>query len=161
MLPKGHLLSLDGQCRLTGLSDVGIAEQHGVTFAAGMAASGLKRILPVQFAIDRAGLVGATLVGAFDIGFTAALPNMTVMAAADEAELAHMVATAVAHDSEQIAFRCPRGEGEGLGLPEVGEVLEICKAHVLQEGSDVTILSFGAPLGESRKAVRILEADRL
>lgn len=117
--------------------------------------------LPVQFAIDRAGLVGATLVGAFDIGFTAALPNMTFMAAADEAELAHMVATAVAHDSEQIAFRCPRGEGEGLGLPEVGEVLEICKAHVLQEGSDVTILSFGTPLGESRKAVRILEADRL
>ena len=140
--------------------DVGIAEQHGVTFAAGMAASGLKPFcaiystflqrgydqvvhdvalqgLPVRFAIDRAGLVGAdgaTHAGAFDIGYLGALPGMVVMAAADEAELVHMVATAAAHDGGPIAFRYPRGNGTGVEMPERGEVLEIGKGRVLREG---------------------------
>jgi len=153
--------------------DVGIAEQHGVTFAAGMAASGLKPFcaiystflqraydqvvhdvalqgLPVRFAIDRAGLVGAdgaTHAGAFDVGYLSSLPGFTVMAAADEAELVHMVATAAAHDSGPIAFRYPRGAGTGVALPETGEVLEIGRGRVLQEGADVAILSFGAHLG--------------
>jgi 1-deoxy-D-xylulose-5-phosphate synthase len=165
--------------------DVGIAEQHAVTFAAAMAASGLKPFcaiystflqrgydqvvhdvalqnLPVRFAIDRAGLVGAdgaTHAGAFDVGFLAALPNMTVMAAADEAELKHMVATAVAHDSGPIAFRYPRGSGNGVEMPERGEVLEIGKGRVLQEGSDVAFLSFGAHLAEVEAATRLLEKD--
>ena len=162
--------------------DVGIAEQHGVTFAAGMAASGLKPFcaiystflqrgydqivhdvalqnLPVRFAIDRAGLVGAdgpTHAGAFDIGFLTALPNMVVMAAGDEVELLHMVATAAAHDAGPIAFRYPRGEGEGHVMPERGTVLEIGKGRVVVEGSDVAILSFGAHLGESLRAARVL-----
>lgn len=165
--------------------DVGIAEQHAVTFAAAMAASGLKPFcaiystflqrgydqvvhdvalqnLPVRFAIDRAGLVGAdgaTHAGAFDVGFLTALPNMTVMAAADEAELKHMVATAVAHDSGPIAFRYPRGSGNGVEMPERGEVLEIGKGRVLQEGSDVAFLSFGAHLAEVEAATRLLEKD--
>src|SRR6056297_304700 len=153
--------------------DVGIAEQHAVTFAAGMAATGLKPFcaiystflqrgydqvvhdvalqnLPVRFAIDRAGLVGAdgaTHAGAFDVGYLGSLPGFTVMAAADEAELVHMVATAAAHDSGPIAFRYPRGAGTGVALPETGEVLEIGRGRVLQEGADVAILSFGAHLG--------------
>lgn len=167
--------------------DVGIAEQHGVTFAAGLAASGSKPFcaiyssflqrgydqivhdvalqnLPVRFAIDRAGLVGAdgaTHAGAFDVGYLAALPNMTIMAAADEAELVHMVATAVAHDSGPIAFRYPRGEGVGMEMPERGEVLEIGKGRVLQDGTDVALLSFGAHLAETQKAARLLEAQGL
>ncbi|KNG93919.1 1-deoxy-D-xylulose-5-phosphate synthase [Pseudaestuariivita atlantica] len=167
--------------------DVGIAEQHGVTFAAGMAASGLKPFcaiystflqrgydqvvhdvalqnLPVRFAIDRAGLVGAdgaTHAGAFDVGYLAALPNMVVMAAADEAELVHMVATAAAHDTGPIAFRYPRGAGVGTELPERGVPLEIGKGRVLQEGEDVAILSFGAHLDEARRATRMLEEDGL
>ncbi len=162
--------------------DVGIAEQHGVTFAAGMAASGLKPFcaiystflqrgydqivhdvalqnLPVRFAIDRAGLVGAdgpTHAGAFDIGFMVALPNMVVMAAGDEVELLHMVATAAAYDAGPIAFRYPRGEGEGHVMPERGSVLEIGKGRVVVEGTDVAILSFGAHLGESLRAARVL-----
>ena len=162
--------------------DVGIAEQHGVTFAAGMAASGLKPFcaiystflqrgydqivhdvalqnLPVRFAIDRAGLVGAdgpTHAGAFDIGFMAALPNMVVMAAGDEVELLHMVATAAAYDAGPIAFRYPRGEGEGHVMPDRGSVLEIGKGRVVVEGTDVAILSFGAHLGESLRAARVL-----
>ncbi len=162
--------------------DVGIAEQHGVTFAAGMAASGLKPFcaiystflqrgydqvvhdvalqnLPVRFAIDRAGLVGAdgpTHAGAFDIGFMAALPNMVVMAAGDEVELLHMVATAAAYDAGPIAFRYPRGEGEGHVMPERGSVLEIGRGRVMVEGTDVAILSFGAHLGESLRAARVL-----
>jgi 1-deoxy-D-xylulose-5-phosphate synthase len=162
--------------------DVGIAEQHGVTFAAGMAASGLKPFcaiystflqrgydqivhdvalqnLPVRFAIDRAGLVGAdgaTHAGAFDVAYLSNLPNMTVMAASDEAELMHMVATAAAHDSGPIAFRYPRGEGTGVTLPERGQVLEIGKGRIVREGSDVALLSFGAHLSECEKA-----ADKL
>jgi len=165
--------------------DVGIAEQHGVTFAAGMAASGLRPFcaiystflqrgydqivhdvalqnLPVRFAIDRAGLVGAdgpTHAGAFDVGFLSALPNMVVMAAGDEAELMHMVRTAAEYDAGPIAFRYPRGEGEGVALPERGEVLEIGKGRVLQTGNDIAILSFGAHLGECRKAVALLETQ--
>jgi 1-deoxy-D-xylulose-5-phosphate synthase len=154
-----------------------------VTFAAGMAASGLKPFcaiystflqrgydqvvhdvalqnLPVRFAIDRAGLVGAdgaTHAGAFDVGYLAALPNMTVMAAADEAELKHMVATAAAHDSGPIAFRYPRGAGNGVEMPERGEILEIGKGRVIQEGTDVAFLSFGAHLAEVEAATRLLE----
>jgi len=165
--------------------DVGIAEQHGVTFAAGMAAGGLKPFcaiyssflqrgydqivhdvalqnLPVRFAIDRAGLVGAdgpTHAGAFDVGYLSALPNMTVMAASDEAELVHMVATAAAHDSGPIAFRYPRGSGTGVEMPEIGEVLEIGKGRIVHEGADVAILSFGAHLSESLKAADLMEAQ--
>ncbi len=164
--------------------DVGIAEQHGVTFAAGLAASGMKPFcaiyssflqrgydqivhdvalqnLPVRFAIDRAGLVGqdgATHAGAFDIGFLANLPNMTVMAAGDEAELCHMIATAVAHDAGPIAFRYPRGEGMGVELPDRGQVLEIGKGRVLREGTEVALLSFGAHLSEVLAAAEMLEA---
>ena len=167
--------------------DVGIAEQHGVTFAAGMAAAGLKPFcaiystflqrgydqivhdvalqnLPVRFAIDRAGLVGAdgaTHAGAFDIGYLAALPNMVVMAAGDEVELMHMVTTAAAYDAGPIAFRYPRGEGEGHPMPERGTVLDIGKGRVLQEGSDIAILSFGAHLGESLRAAQIIARQGL
>lgn len=162
--------------------DVGIAEQHGVTFAAAMAASGLKPFcaiystflqrgydqivhdvalqnLPVRFAIDRAGLVGAdgaTHAGAFDVAYLANLPNMTVMAAGDEAELMHMVATAATYDAGPIAFRYPRGEGTGIELPQRGQVLQIGKGRIVREGSDVALLSFGAHLCECHKA-----ADRL
>ena len=162
--------------------DVGIAEQHGVTFAAGMAASGLRPFcaiystflqrgydqivhdvalqnLPVRFAIDRAGLVGAdgaTHAGAFDVGYLAALPNMVVMAAGDELDLMHMVRTAAAYDAGPIAFRYPRGEGIGLNLPERGEVIEIGKGRVLSEGSDVAILSFGAHLSVCQEAATIM-----
>ena len=165
--------------------DVGIAEQHAVTFAAGMAASGLKPFvalyssflqrgydqivhdvalqnLPVRFMIDRAGLVGqdgATHAGAFDVSMLANLPNFTVMAAADEAELCHMVVTAAAHDSGPIALRYPRGEGRGVDMPERGEVLEIGKGRVLAEGTEVAILSFGAHLSEALKAAELLEAE--
>ncbi len=165
--------------------DVGIAEQHGVTFAAGMAASGLKPFcaiystflqrgydqvvhdvalqgLPVRFAIDRAGLVGAdgaTHAGSFDVAFLSNLPGFTVMAAADEAELMHMVATAAAHEAGPIAFRYPRGNGTGVEMPRRGEVLQIGKGRILQEGSDVAILSFGAHLGECQAAAALLEED--
>lgn len=165
--------------------DVGIAEQHGVTFAAGLAASGMKPFcaiyssflqrgydqivhdvalqnLPVRFAIDRAGLVGqdgATHAGAFDICFLANLPNFTVMAAGDEADLCHMVATAVAHESGPIAFRYPRGEGLGVEMPERGQPLEIGKGRVLRNGTDVAFLSFGAHLGEVLAAAEMLEAE--
>ena len=184
-MPGGTGMDIFAKAHPKRMFDVGIAEQHGVTFAAGLAASGLKPFcaiystflqrgydqivhdvalqnLPVRFAIDRAGLVGAdgaTHAGSFDIGFLTALPNMTVMAAADEAELVHMVATAAAHDSGPIAFRYPRGEGEGVEMPAAGEALEIGKGRVIQAGTDVAILSFGAHLGESRKAVALIEAQ--
>ena len=165
--------------------DVGIAEQHGVTFAAGLAASGMKPFcaiyssflqrgydqivhdvalqnLPVRFAIDRAGLVGqdgATHAGAFDVAFLANLPNMTVMACGDEADLCHMIATAVAHDRGPIAFRYPRGEGVGVEMPERGVPLPIGKGRVLREGTDVALLSFGAHLAETLIAAEALEAE--
>ncbi len=182
-MPSGTGMDIFAKAHPERMFDVGIAEQHGVTFAAGLAASGLRPFaaiystflqrgydqvvhdvalqnLPVRFAIDRAGLVGAdgaTHAGAFDVGYLSALPNMTVMAAADEAELVHMVATAAAHDSGPIAFRYPRGAGVGVALPERGEVLEIGKGRVLQEGAEVALLSFGAHLSEAREAVRLLE----
>ena len=158
--------------------DVGIAEQHAVTFAAGLAAGGMKPFcalystflqrgydqivhdvaiqrLPVRFAIDRAGLVGAdgaTHAGAYDVAFLANLPGMVVMAAADEAELSHMVATAAAHDAGPIAFRYPRGEGMGVEMPERGQPLEIGKGRVICEGKRVAILSFGTRLAEVMRA---------
>jgi len=164
--------------------DVGMAEQHGVTFSAGLAAGGMKpfcaiystflqrgydqvahdvsiQSLPVRFAIDRAGLVGAdgpTHAGSFDIAFLANLPNFVVMAAADEAELMHMVATAASIDDRPSAFRFPRGEGEGVELPARGEVLEIGKGRIIQEGARVAILSLGTRLGEARKAAENLAA---
>jgi 1-deoxy-D-xylulose-5-phosphate synthase len=167
--------------------DVGIAEQHAVTFAAGLATEGFKPFcaiystflqrgydqlvhdvaiqnLPVRFAIDRAGLVGAdgaTHAGAFDIAYLACLPNMTVMAASDEAELVHMVATAASHDSGPIALRYPRGEGVGVDLPKQGEVLPIGKGRVVREGSRIAILSFGTRLGEALKAAEELAARGL
>jgi 1-deoxy-D-xylulose-5-phosphate synthase len=184
-MPNGTGVDIMGQRFGSRVFDVGIAEQHGVTFAAGMAASGLKPFcaiystflqrgydqivhdvalqnLPVRFAIDRAGLVGAdgpTHAGSFDIGYLAALPNMVVMAAGDELELMHMVRTAAAYDDGPIAFRYPRGEGVGLELPERGEIIEIGKGRIVQQGSDVAILSFGAHLDECRKAARQLEAQ--
>jgi len=167
--------------------DVGIAEQHAVTFSAGLATEGFKPFcaiystflqrgydqvvhdvaiqnLPVRFAIDRAGLVGAdgpTHAGAFDIAYLACLPNMTVMAAADEAELVHMVATAAAHDRGPIALRYPRGEGVGVKLPARGEPLLIGKGRVLREGSRIAILSLGARLAEALKAAEELAARGL
>ena len=167
--------------------DVGIAEQHGVTFAAGLAAEGMRPFaaiystflqraydqvvhdvaiqnLPVRFAIDRAGLVGAdgcTHAGAFDITYLATLPNMVVMAAADEAELAHMTYTAAEYDDGPIAFRYPRGAGTGVGVPEQLEKLEIGKGRIVREGSKVAILSLGARLEEAKKAADQLEAKGL
>jgi 1-deoxy-D-xylulose-5-phosphate synthase len=167
--------------------DVGIAEQHAVTFSAGLATEGFKPFcavystflqraydqvvhdvaiqkLPVRFAIDRAGLVGAdgpTHAGAFDVAYLACLPNMTVMAAADEAELVHMVATAAAHDSGPIALRYPRGEGVGVELPEHGQPLPIGKGRIVREGSRIAILSLGARLAEALKAAEELQARGL
>ncbi len=167
--------------------DVGIAEQHGVTFAAGLAAQGMRPFaaiystflqraydqvvhdvaiqnLPVRFAIDRAGLVGAdgcTHAGAFDITYLATLPNMVVMAAADEAELVHMTYTAAEYDEGPIAFRYPRGNGVGVELPESPQKLEIGKGRFVREGSKVAILSLGARLAEALKAADTLEAKGL
>jgi 1-deoxy-D-xylulose-5-phosphate synthase len=164
--------------------DVGIAEQHAVTFAAGLAAEGLKPFaaiyscflqraydqvvhdvalqhLPVRFAIDRAGLVGAdgpTHAGSFDVGYLASLPDFVVMAASDEAELKHMIATAIAIDDRPSAFRFPRGEGTGVALPPRGEVLPIGKGRILREGTDIALLSLGARLGECFKAADVLGA---
>jgi 1-deoxy-D-xylulose-5-phosphate synthase len=164
--------------------DVGIAEQHAVTFCAGMAAAGLRPFaaiystflqrgydqvvhdvalqkLPVRFAIDRAGLVGAdgaTHAGAFDVAYLSNLPGFVVMAAGDEAELVHMVATAAAWDEGPIAFRYPRGEGIGVELPERGAVLEIGRGRILREGTGVALLSFGAHLSECLKAAEDLAA---
>ncbi|MGF1657814.1 MAG: 1-deoxy-D-xylulose-5-phosphate synthase [Rubrimonas sp.] len=167
--------------------DVGIAEQHAVTFCAGMAAGGLKPFcaiystflqrgydqvvhdvaiqrLPVRFAIDRAGLVGAdgaTHAGSYDVGYLANLPGFVVMAAGDEAELVHMVATAAALDDRPSAFRFPRGEGMGVEMPERGVPLEIGRGRVLREGSKIALLSFGARLQETLKAADELDARGL
>ncbi len=167
--------------------DVGIAEQHAVTFAAGLAAEGMKPFcaiystflqrgydqvvhdvaiqkLPVRFAIDRAGLVGAdgpTHAGSFDIAYLGCLPNFVLMAAADEAELVRMVATAAAHDGGPIAFRFPRGDGVGVDLPQIGQPLPIGRGRVLREGSRVAILSYGTRLGEALKAASELDARGL
>ena len=181
-MPDGTGLNLFAERFPSRCFDVGIAEQHGVTFCAGLAAGGLKPFcaiystflqrgydqvvhdvaiqrLPVRFAIDRAGLVGAdgaTHAGAFDIAYLANLPGFTVMAAADEAELVHMVATAAAHDDGPIAFRFPRGEGVGVEMPERGEVLPIGKGRIIADGSRVAILSFGTRLSEVRTAAEAL-----
>jgi 1-deoxy-D-xylulose-5-phosphate synthase len=183
-MPDGTGLDLFAERFPARCFDVGIAEQHGVTFCAGMAAGGMKPFcamystflqrgydqvvhdvaiqrLPVRFAIDRAGLVGAdgaTHAGAFDVAYLANLPGFVVMAAADEAELKHMVATAAAHDEGPIAFRYPRGEGVGVDLPERGEVLEIGRGRMIQQGARVAILSFGTRLKEVMKASEALTA---
>ncbi len=167
--------------------DVGIAEQHGVTFAAGLATEGFKPFatiystflqraydqvvhdvaiqkLPVRFAMDRAGLVGAdgpTHAGAFDVAYLGCLPNFVLMAPSDEAELVHMVATAVAIDDRPSALRYPRGEGRGVALPEEGKPLEIGKGRIVREGTKVAILSYGTRLGECLKAADELAAQGL
>ncbi len=167
--------------------DVGIAEQHAVTFAAGLAAQGMRPFcaiystflqrafdqvvhdvaiqnLPVRFAIDRAGLVGAdgaTHAGSFDVTYLTTLPNMVVMAAADEAELAHMTYTAACHDSGPIAFRYPRGAGTGVAMPDKPERLEIGKGRIVRQGSKIAILSLGTRLAEALKAADQLEAKGL
>ena len=181
-MPSGTGLDLFAKRFPDRCFDVGIAEQHAVTFAAGLAAEGFRpfaaiystflqraydqvvhdvaiQSLPVRFALDRAGLVGAdgpTHAGAFDIAYLATLPGFVVMAAADELELVHMVATAARIDDRPSAFRYPRGEGQGLTLPKLGTPLEIGKGRIVREGNSVAILNFGARLGECLKA-----ADRL
>ncbi|WP_195821280.1 1-deoxy-D-xylulose-5-phosphate synthase [Roseobacter sp. MH60115] len=183
-MPDGTGLNLFAERYPSRCFDVGIAEQHGVTFSAALAAGGMKPFcamystflqrgydqvvhdvaiqrLPVRFAIDRAGLVGAdgaTHAGSFDIAYLANLPGFVVMAAADEAELKHMVATAAAHDDGPIAFRFPRGEGNGVEMPERGEVLEIGKGRIISEGARVALLSFGTRLAEVEKAAEALTA---
>ncbi|WP_294538076.1 1-deoxy-D-xylulose-5-phosphate synthase [uncultured Rhodoblastus sp.] len=165
--------------------DVGIAEQHAVTFAAGLAAEGYKPFcaiystflqrgydqvvhdvaiqnLPVRFALDRAGLVGAdgaTHAGSFDVAYLGILPNFVIMAAADEVELVHMVATAAAHDSGPIALRYPRGDGVGLEMPQEGVPLEIGKGRVMRQGDKVAILSLGCRLAEALEAADLLAAQ--
>ena len=181
-MPSGTGLDLFGQAFPDRTFDVGIAEQHGVTFAAGLATEGYKPFatiystflqraydqvvhdvaiqkLPVRFAIDRAGLVGAdgpTHAGSFDVTYLGCLPNFVVMAAADEAELRHMVATAVAIDDRPCAFRYARGEGVGVEMPDEGVPLEVGRGRVLQEGSTVAILSLGTRLAEALAAAEQL-----
>ncbi len=186
-MPSGTGLDLFGQRFPKRTFDVGIAEQHAVTFAAGLATEGYKPFcaiystflqrgydqvvhdvaiqqLPVRFAIDRAGLVGAdgaTHAGSFDTTYLACLPGFVVMAAADEAELMHMVATAVAIGDRPSSFRYPRGEGVGVELPSRGTPLAIGKGRIIREGTAVAILSFGTRLGESLKAADILATHGL
>ncbi len=186
-MPDGTGLDIFGKAFPDRTFDVGLAEQHAVTFSAGLAAEGLKPFtsiystflqrgydqivhdvaiqkLPVRFAIDRAGLVGAdgqTHAGAFDVTYLGCLPGMVVMACGDEAELRHMVATATAYDEGPIAFRFPRGEAVGVDMPERGEVLEIGKGRILQEGNKVAILNFGGRLSECMKAADELAARGL
>lgn len=186
-MPSGTGLDLFAKRFPTRTFDVGIAEQHAVTFAAGLAADGMKPFaalystflqrgydqvvhdvaiqrLPVRFAIDRAGLVGAdgpTHAGSFDVGYLGQLPGFVIMGAADEAELAHMVATAAAIDDRPSAFRFPRGEGVGVAIPELAEPLEIGRGRIVREGTTVAILSFGTRLAESLKAADMLAARGL
>ncbi|MBN8551474.1 MAG: 1-deoxy-D-xylulose-5-phosphate synthase [Caulobacterales bacterium] len=183
-MPSGTGLDLFGQAFPERTYDVGIAEQHAVTFAAGLAAGGLKPVcaiystflqrgydqvvhdvaiqsLPVRFAIDRAGLVGAdgcTHAGSFDIGYLGALPGMVLMAAADEAELAAMIATSLEIDDRPSAFRYPRGDGEGVEIPELAAALEIGKGRIVREGTTVALLSLGTRLSETMKAAEMLAA---
>ena len=186
-MPSGTGVDRFAKAHPTRAFDVGIAEQHAVTFAAGLAAQGMRPFcaiystflqraydqivhdvaiqnLPVRFAIDRAGLVGAdgaTHAGSFDITYLASLPNMVVMAPADEAELVHMTYTAAQHDSGPIAFRYPRGNGVGVPLPETPLALPIGKGRVIREGSKVAILSLGTRLAEALKAADALDAKGL
>jgi 1-deoxy-D-xylulose-5-phosphate synthase len=186
-MPSGTGLDKFAQTFPRRTFDVGIAEQHAVTFAAGLAAQGMRPFcaiystflqraydqvvhdvaiqnLPVRFAIDRAGLVGAdgsTHAGSFDVTYLASLPNFVVMAAADEAELVHMVHTCAVHDSSPIAVRYPRGNGTGVAMPSVPEALEIGKGRVVREGRQVAILSLGTRLEEAMKAAEALEAKGL
>ena len=186
-MPSGTGVDRFAQAHPERAFDVGIAEQHGVTFAAGLAAQGMRPFaaiystflqraydqvvhdvaiqnLPVRFAIDRAGLVGAdgaTHAGSFDITYLATLPNFVVMAAGDEAELVHMTYTAAEYDDGPIALRYPRGNGVGVELPETPQKLEIGKGRVVKEGNKVAILSLGARLEEARKAADQLEAKGL
>ena len=181
-MPSGTGLNLFGDRFPTRTFDVGIAEQHAVTFAAGLAAEGMKpfaaiystflqraydqvvhdvaiQSLPVRFAIDRAGLVGndgQTHAGSFDVGYLGALPGFVIMAAADEAELVHMVATCVAIDNTPSAVRFPRGDGIGVALPEHGVPLEIGRGRIVREGTTIALLSLGARLGECLKAAQEL-----
>ncbi|WP_174802678.1 1-deoxy-D-xylulose-5-phosphate synthase [Martelella limonii] len=186
-MPSGTGLDKFEEIYPSRIFDVGIAEQHAVTFAAGLASEGIKPFcalystflqrgydqvvhdvaiqgLPVRFPIDRAGFVGAdgpTHAGSFDTTYLAALPGFVVMAAGDEAELMHMVRTAAAYDEGPISFRYPRGEGTGVLLPERGEILEIGKGRIISEGSKVALLSFGTRLGECREAATVLNAAGL
>ncbi len=186
-MPSGTGVDKFAQAHPTRAFDVGIAEQHGVTFAAGLAAQGMRPFcaiystflqrafdqvvhdvaiqnLPVRFAIDRAGLVGAdgaTHAGSFDVTYLAALPNFVVMAAADEAELVHMTFTAALHDSGPIAFRYPRGAGTGVAMPDVPLQLEIGKGRIVKEGNKIALLSLGTRLAEAMKAAGELEAKGL
>jgi 1-deoxy-D-xylulose-5-phosphate synthase len=186
-MPSGTGVDIFGKAFPNRTFDVGIAEQHAVTFAAGLAAEGMKPFtaiystflqraydqvvhdvaiqrLPVRFAIDRAGLVGAdgpTHAGSFDNAYLGCLPGFVIMAAADEADLVHMVATQVAINDAPSAVRYPRGEGRGVEMPEVGVPLPIGKGRVLREGSKVALLSFGARLGECLKAADELASHGL
>ena len=186
-MPSGTGVDKFAQAHPDRAFDVGIAEQHGVTFAAGLAAQGMRPFcaiystflqraydqvvhdvaiqnLPVRFAIDRAGLVGAdgsTHAGSFDVTYLATLPNFVVMSPADEAELVHMTYTAALHDSGPIAFRYPRGNGTGVAMPEVPLQLEIGKGRIVREGKKVAILSLGTRLAEALKAADTLEAKGL
>ncbi|WP_417434974.1 1-deoxy-D-xylulose-5-phosphate synthase [Hoeflea sp.] len=186
-MPGGTGVDKFAKVHPTRTFDVGIAEQHAVTFAAGMATEGMKPFcaiystflqrgydqvvhdvaiqkLPVRFPIDRAGFVGAdgaTHAGAFDTTYLACLPGFVVMAASDEAELKHMVRTAAAYDEGPISFRYPRGEGVGVEMPERGEILEIGKGRIMREGSKVALLSFGTRLAECLVAAEDLNAAGL
>jgi len=186
-MPSGTGLDLFGAEFPDRTFDVGIAEQHGVTFAAGLATQGYKPFaaiystflqraydqvvhdvaiqrLPVRFAIDRAGLVGAdgpTHAGSFDLAYLGCLPGFVIMAAADEAELVHMVATAVAIDDRPSAFRFPRGDGVGVEMPAQGRPLEIGKGRILREGTTVALLSLGTRLAECLRAADMLAAHGL
>jgi 1-deoxy-D-xylulose-5-phosphate synthase len=182
-MPSGTGIDIMAKVFPDRVFDVGIAEQHAVTFAAGLAVEGYKPFaaiystflqraydqivhdvalqnLPVRFAIDRAGYVGAdgpTHCGAFDTAYLATLPNMVVMAAADECELKHMVRTAVAHDEGPISFRYPRDDGWGMDMPERGSILEIGKGRIVKEGDRVAILSFGTRLGSALQSATELD----
>ncbi len=186
-MPAGTGLDLFGEAFPSRMFDVGIAEQHAVTFAAGLATEGYKPFaaiystflqraydqvvhdvaiqkLPVRFPIDRAGFVGAdgaTHAGAFDTTFLASLPGFVVMAAADEAELRHMVRTAAAYDDGPISFRYPRGNGVGIDMPERGSILEIGRGRILRQGTKVALLSFGTRLQDCLAAAEELDAAGL